>query len=111
MSLLLQEPSQKVNGASTGSIGNTSNGGANLSVKADITEEQRARMEANRLKAIERRADITEEQRARVEANWLKALERRAARASMAASTISPVVEVQPLHDQALPPSSPQAKE
>ena len=36
-------------------------------------------MEANRLKALERRAEITEEQRARMEANRLKALERRAA--------------------------------
>ena len=38
----------------------TSNGvpnkGASLSSKAEITEEQRARMEANRLKALERRA-------------------------------------------------------
>ncbi|RZB73933.1 TIMELESS-interacting protein-like isoform X1 [Glycine soja] len=53
--------------------------GSSQSGKAEITEEQRARMEANRLKALERRAEITEEQRARMEANRLKALERRAA--------------------------------
>ncbi|XVF85626.1 hypothetical protein PTKIN_Ptkin17bG0131400 [Pterospermum kingtungense] len=53
-----------------------------------ITEEQRARMEANKLKAMERAAaavasssdqQITEDQRARMEANRLKALERAAA--------------------------------
>ncbi|KAL5129803.1 hypothetical protein HKD37_12G033031 [Glycine soja] len=43
--------------------------GSSQSGKAEITEEQRARMEANRLKALERRAEITEEQRARMEAN------------------------------------------
>lgn len=32
------------------------NNGASLSSKDDITAEQRARMEANRLKALERRA-------------------------------------------------------
>lgn len=58
--LFSQEPSQNVTGATTGSIEETSNGvsksGANLSGKAEITEEQRARMEANRLKALEKRA-------------------------------------------------------
>ncbi|KAF7824403.1 TIMELESS-interacting protein [Senna tora] len=56
----IAEPSQNVTGASTVSIGEASNGvsdsGANLSGKAEITAEQRARIEANRLKALERRA-------------------------------------------------------
>lgn len=63
MPLLSQEPSQSMHnmiGASTGSIGETSNGVSNSrtipSGKAEITDEQRARMEANRLKALERRA-------------------------------------------------------
>ncbi|OIW05618.1 hypothetical protein TanjilG_23404 [Lupinus angustifolius] len=56
--------------------------GVSLSGKAEITEEQKSRMEANRLKALERRTEITEEQRARMEANRLKALEKRAARGS-----------------------------
>ncbi|MBA0648611.1 hypothetical protein Goklo_016306, partial [Gossypium klotzschianum] len=62
------------------------NNEANCSTEVHITEEQRARMEANKLKALERAASassdqITEEQRARIEANRLKALERAAARA------------------------------
>ncbi|KAG4208104.1 hypothetical protein ERO13_A03G110900v2 [Gossypium hirsutum] len=62
------------------------NNEANCSTEVHITEEQRARMEANKLKALERAASassdqITEEQRARMEANRLKALERAAARA------------------------------
>ncbi|KAE9593409.1 putative transcription factor interactor and regulator CCHC(Zn) family [Lupinus albus] len=56
--------------------------GASLSGKAEITEEQKSRMEANRLKALEKRAEITKDQRARMEANRLKALEKRAARGS-----------------------------
>ncbi|XP_039033679.1 TIMELESS-interacting protein-like isoform X2 [Hibiscus syriacus] len=57
----------------------------NCSTEIHITEEQRARMEANKVKARERAAaassvGITEEQRARMEANRLKALERAAAR-------------------------------
>ncbi|KAK8655744.1 hypothetical protein V6N13_108311 [Hibiscus sabdariffa] len=66
-----------------------SNDKANCSSEVHITEEQRARMEANKVKAVERAAavaaspsvQITEEQRARMEANRLKALERAAARA------------------------------
>ncbi|KAI4328625.1 hypothetical protein L6164_020961 [Bauhinia variegata] len=61
-----EEPSQpmpNVAGASAASIGESpngvSNGGVSLSGKADITQEQRARMEANRLKALERRATRT----------------------------------------------------
>ncbi|KAK8615610.1 hypothetical protein V6N13_017195 [Hibiscus sabdariffa] len=59
---------------------------ANCSTEVHITEEQRVRMEANKVKALERAAaassvQITEEQRARMEANRLKALERAAARA------------------------------
>lgn len=46
----------------------------------ELTEEQRARMEANRLKAMERAQNISEEQRLRMEANRLKALERAKAR-------------------------------
>ncbi|CAA7038535.1 unnamed protein product [Microthlaspi erraticum] len=46
----------------------------------ELTEEQRARMEANRLKAMERAQSISEEQRVRMEANRLKALERAKAR-------------------------------
>ncbi|PPD99032.1 hypothetical protein GOBAR_DD03944 [Gossypium barbadense] len=62
------------------------NNEANCSTEVHITEEQRARMEANKLKALERAASvssnqITEEQHARMEANRLKALERAAARA------------------------------
>ncbi|TYI36349.1 hypothetical protein ES332_A03G135500v1 [Gossypium tomentosum] len=62
------------------------NNEANCSTEVHITEEQRARMEANKLKALDRAASassdqITEEQRARMEANRLKALERAAARA------------------------------
>ncbi|MBA0711383.1 hypothetical protein Golax_010574 [Gossypium laxum] len=62
------------------------NNEANCSTEVHITEEQRARMEANKLKALERAASassdqITEEQRARMEANRLKALERAATRA------------------------------
>ncbi|MBA0682332.1 hypothetical protein Goari_024059, partial [Gossypium aridum] len=50
------------------------NNEANCSTEVHITEEQRARMEANKLKALERAASassdqITEEQRARMEAN------------------------------------------
>ncbi|XVE85615.1 hypothetical protein DITRI_Ditri17bG0104400 [Diplodiscus trichospermus] len=62
------------------------NNGASCSSEVHITEEQRARMEANKSKALERAAagsssdQITEEQRARMEANRLKALERAAAR-------------------------------
>ncbi|CAL0334223.1 unnamed protein product [Lupinus luteus] len=61
--------------------------GASLSGKAVITEEQKSRMEANRLKALEKRTEITEEQRARMEANRLKALEKRAARGSPSQAT------------------------
>ncbi|XVE91787.1 hypothetical protein REPUB_Repub01dG0041700 [Reevesia pubescens] len=63
------------------------NNGASCSTEVHITEERRACMEANKLKALERAAassssdQITEEQRARMEANRLKALERAAARA------------------------------
>ncbi|XWS34313.1 hypothetical protein CRYUN_Cryun21dG0029500 [Craigia yunnanensis] len=63
------------------------NNGASCSSEVHITEEQRARMEANKSKALERAAagsssdQITEEQHARMEANRLKALERAAARA------------------------------
>ncbi|XP_056842193.1 uncharacterized protein LOC108863311 isoform X2 [Raphanus sativus] len=46
----------------------------------ELTEEQRARMEANRLKAMERAQNISEEQRLRMETNRLKALERAKAR-------------------------------
>ncbi|KAK8529135.1 hypothetical protein V6N12_059925 [Hibiscus sabdariffa] len=58
----------------------------NCSTEVHITDEQRARMEANKVKALKRAAaassvQITEEQRARMEANKLKALERAAARA------------------------------
>lgn len=64
---LLQEPSepmQNVISASTDPISSAiektsnevPNSGASLSIKAEITAEQRARMEANRLKALERRA-------------------------------------------------------
>ena len=67
------------------------NNGASCSSEVHITEEHRARMEANKLKALERSAaagstseiQITEEQRARMEANRLKALERAAARARL----------------------------
>ncbi|XP_004298626.1 PREDICTED: TIMELESS-interacting protein-like [Fragaria vesca subsp. vesca] len=51
-----------------------------------ITDEQKARMEANRLKALEKAAarrrqlQITDEQKARMEANRLKAVEKAAAR-------------------------------
>ena len=61
------------------------NNGALCSSEVHITEEQRARMEANKLKALEKAAagsssdQITEEQRARMEANRLKALEKAAA--------------------------------
>ncbi|GKV13239.1 hypothetical protein SLEP1_g24280 [Rubroshorea leprosula] len=62
------------------------NDGNGYSSEAVITEVQRARMEANRLKALERasassptKVQITEEQRARMEVNRLKALERAAA--------------------------------
>ncbi|KAG4988222.1 hypothetical protein AAZX31_11G098400 [Glycine max] len=82
-----EEPSQSMHNVIGTSMASESNAtektseenGSSQSGKAEITEEQRARMEANRLKALERRAEITEEQRARMEANRLKALERRAA--------------------------------
>lgn len=44
-----------------------------------ITGEQKARMEANRLKALEK-IQVTEEQKARMEANRLKALEKIASK-------------------------------
>lgn len=47
----------------------------NIDKSSELTEEQRARMEANRLKAMERAQNISEEQRLRMEANRLKALE------------------------------------
>ncbi|KAL0744598.1 hypothetical protein Bca4012_086111 [Brassica carinata] len=52
----------------------------NMDQSNELTEEQRARMEANRLKAMERAQNISEEQRLRMEANRLKALERAKAR-------------------------------
>ncbi|KAL1211430.1 hypothetical protein V5N11_023448 [Cardamine amara subsp. amara] len=52
----------------------------NMDTSSELTEEQRARMEANRLKAMERAQNISEEQRLRMEANRLKALERAKAR-------------------------------
>ncbi|CAF1794838.1 unnamed protein product [Brassica oleracea] len=52
----------------------------NMDQSSELTEEQRARMEANRLKAMERAQNISEEQRLRMEANRLKALERAKAR-------------------------------
>lgn len=52
----------------------------NMETSSEMTEEQRARMEANRLKAMERAQSISEEQRIRMEANRLKALERAKAR-------------------------------
>lgn len=55
MPLLLQEPCQFTDSAAETSNG-VSNSGSNSSGAAEITEEQRARMEANRLKALERRA-------------------------------------------------------
>ncbi|KAG7575750.1 Zinc finger CCHC-type [Arabidopsis thaliana x Arabidopsis arenosa] len=52
----------------------------NMDKSSELTEEQRARMEANRLKAMEKAQNISEEQRVRMEANRLKALERAKAR-------------------------------
>ncbi|ESQ49833.1 hypothetical protein EUTSA_v10021242mg [Eutrema salsugineum] len=52
----------------------------NMDKSSELTEEQRARTEANRLKAVERAQNISEEQRLRMEANRLKALERAKAR-------------------------------
>lgn len=52
----------------------------NVDTSSELTEEQRALMEANRLKAMERAQSISEEQRLRMEANRLKALERAKAR-------------------------------
>ncbi|EOY01406.1 Zinc knuckle family protein, putative isoform 1 [Theobroma cacao] len=66
------------------------NNGAGCFSEVHITDEQRAQMEANKFKALQRVAagagsssetQITEEQRARMEANRMKALERAAARA------------------------------
>jgi TIMELESS-interacting protein len=66
-SLLSQEPSQPVQNVISASTDPKSsavektpnevpNSGASMSSNAGITAEQRARMEANRLKALERRA-------------------------------------------------------
>ncbi|CAH8309834.1 unnamed protein product [Eruca vesicaria subsp. sativa] len=52
----------------------------NMNQSNELTEDQKARMEANRLKALERAQNISEEQRLRMEANRLKALERAKAR-------------------------------
>ncbi|XP_010463708.1 PREDICTED: TIMELESS-interacting protein-like [Camelina sativa] len=52
----------------------------NKDKSSELTEEQRERMEANRLKAMEKAHNISEEQRVRMEANRLKALERAKAR-------------------------------
>ena len=52
----------------------------NMDQSNELTEEQRARMEANRLKAMERAQNISEEQRLRMEPTRLKALERAKAR-------------------------------
>ncbi|XVF03039.1 hypothetical protein REPUB_Repub04eG0225900 [Reevesia pubescens] len=75
-------------GGTSGPEHQVPNNGAGCSSEVQITEEQRARMEANKLKALEKAAAgssseirISEEQRARMEANRLKAQERAAARA------------------------------
>ncbi|XP_065871434.1 uncharacterized protein [Euphorbia lathyris] len=80
-----QEPSETLH---NGMEKSTENNMDTLPSEVVITDEQRDRMESNRMKALEKaavpslsnEAVITDEQRARIEANRLKALERAAAR-------------------------------